>query len=305
MCKSQAAQRIGVVIPVYLPGAREAEALSRLVELASVSPVISEINLVNDSAEPLPQGYLKTASGNSICKIVNRDRNYGRSSAINEGVDEASTSLVWIMDADCWPRHKDVALLETINWEDTDAVIGTVESTEADSFWARYQKERRAKNRTVSTANMVIRKQLFLEIGGFDSAYRWYGFEDQDFIARLPRSARVRVDSGFNIEHYSELSLDEIRKKMYFAAFSGKLYSTKFPAKYREMGYSKVDYEFTGTLSRYALSILALIETIAYPIIDKGIRSKSVPYFVKAKLALFVSAISYYKGSRGRREERL
>src|SRR5690606_9894692 len=83
-------------------------------------------------------------------------------------------------------------------------------------FWHAFQVRSSARRAALhgrgvpyagSTQNLMVRRDCFEVIGGFDEAYRAYGFEDRDFLIRLAAHGPIAWANDALIEHHDDLSL--------------------------------------------------------------------------------------------------
>lgn len=288
---------VSIVIPVFRPGKDEIEAFSKIRGIVESLEKIVEIIIVNDSSVSLPDSYKSIVDSVDLCRVINCRENGGRSCAINIGCFAARGAFCWILDADCWPTTKAIDKILNLRLCEVDVYMGQVQNN-GSSFWSHYQMERRATNKTVSTANVLIKTELFKKLGGFDTSYRWYGFEDQDLLCRIPSQVTKIVDPEFEVVHVDEPSLGEIRKKMRESAYSGAIFKQKYPDVYIRMAYAKVDCAIIAPSMRIILCVLVFMEKIMFPALEKIVSMKTMPYLIKYYIVLFVSAVNYFSGSR-------
>jgi len=94
-----------IIVPVF----NEQESLppffTEMDKFLAISPVPSQVLLINDGSTDGSDTILKEKCGNSdIYKYLALDRNYGLSTAIKAGIDECKTSLIGYIDADLQTR---------------------------------------------------------------------------------------------------------------------------------------------------------------------------------------------------------
>lgn len=94
-----------IIVPVF----NEQESLppffTEMDKFLSISPVPSQVLLINDGSTDGSDTILKEKCGNSdTYKYLALDRNYGLSTAIKAGIDACKTSLIGYIDADLQTR---------------------------------------------------------------------------------------------------------------------------------------------------------------------------------------------------------
>ena len=94
-----------IIVPVF----NEQESLppffTEMDKFLAISPVPSQVLLINDGSTDGSYTILKEKCGNSdTYKYLALDRNYGLSTAIKAGIDECKTSLIGYIDADLQTR---------------------------------------------------------------------------------------------------------------------------------------------------------------------------------------------------------
>lgn len=189
---------VSVVVPVLdaartLPGCLEA--------LDALDPVPHEILLVDngskDGSRELLTDFAERHTGHRV-RVIDEARR-GAAAARNAGIRLAAGEIIAFTDSDCSPA-KDWLREVTNPFSDASvaAVAGRVVASPAAStlelFSALYtlrlpetpSRHRRWTPRTggFPTANFAVRRELALELEGFDEAVEIYG-EDYDFCARL------------------------------------------------------------------------------------------------------------------------
>jgi glycosyltransferase involved in cell wall biosynthesis len=114
-----------------------------------------------------------------------RDTNQGPATARNRGIREARGSIVAFTDDDCLPEP---TWLETIAEAMRDAALyavhGPVKSAvpPIDPFVHSLNTKREDG---VATANLAVRREMLLAVGGFDETFAAPYFEDFDLAKRL------------------------------------------------------------------------------------------------------------------------
>lgn len=207
-------QSYSLVIPLY----NKRDTVLRAVRSALSQEHEVEIIVVDDGSSDGGADLVRGLNDPSI-RIVSQE-NRGVSSARNRGVRESTQALVAFLDADD----------EWLN-DYLDIIDGLVERfPEAGAYATSFQYVygdrlvRKGENSQVKhpysgvpdffacvrerelfcTGSIVVRKEAFLGIGGFDEGM-WYG-EDTDAWVRLALNARIAYDSAVGMNYYQDAS---------------------------------------------------------------------------------------------------
>jgi GT2 family glycosyltransferase len=199
---------ISVIVPVR-NGARSLAALLQSLDRQTLARDRFEVIVVaNGSADASPQ--IAAAHGARVLQepIANR------SQARNRGVQAARSRLYAFTDADCVasPRWLE-ALLACRNAG--SVVAGAVELGVSDSpnaierferLW-RFGQEAWVLQGWAATANLLVHREAFEAVGGFETAYR-HGGEDADFCLRAGAAGHtLAYCPGAVVRHPGERAL--------------------------------------------------------------------------------------------------
>ena len=105
---------------------------------------------------------------------VEGETRWNPSQAYNFAADQARGEWLFRLDADCWVQDLDPQQL--------------LDSDSADGWVAH-------RSQAGSLGEVLLRRELFFAVGGFNELMRGYGFEDKDLIYRLQARAGVRIGS--------------------------------------------------------------------------------------------------------------
>jgi glycosyltransferase involved in cell wall biosynthesis len=153
----------------------------------------------------------------------------GRTRARNTGVASAKTDLIAFTDADCvaepgWLEgfrgcSGSAPLLAGIVTVTTGDSANAVERFER--LW-RFDQEAWAKHLGwAATANLMVERGAFEEIGGFDDAYR-HTAEDVDFCIRARDAGlRLEVCAAALVNHRAESRLWPMLKRSFWHGYGG------------------------------------------------------------------------------------
>ncbi|HFB52652.1 MAG TPA: glycosyltransferase, partial [Anaerolineae bacterium] len=203
--------RVSIIIPVFNKVALTEKCLSAL--YANTEPTVPfEVIIVdNGSTDDTPQ-FLQTAQTQyPNLRVISNAENVGFARACNQGAQAAAGEFILFLnnDTEVQPGWL-AAMLNTIQSNPNAAVVGskllfpdgTIQhagvAIVADanlgipvSAWhigylhqdsAAFNKLRVLQ--AVTAACMLVKKEVFTEVGGFDEAY-WNGYEDVDFCFKV------------------------------------------------------------------------------------------------------------------------
>lgn len=292
---------ISVVIPHYNSSGLLTTTIEKVLESAFLERIRMEIVVVDDgSCEPHRSCVRKLASQN--LKIVFAERNLGRSGAVNLGVSESAYEFVLILDCDCRPGSNSFFAGHLQAIADADVSLGGLLKMK-DDFWGKYQDlavERRVKQFNAgapfsfTTANMLIRKHVFQSVGGFDDAYRHYGFEDRDLLIRLQEAgARFAHFSDSSVIHCdARISLSSVARKMSETGrYNSGIFSARHPGAYRLLGYSRVDVNLHPALKLFSCINAEWLANQVDPWLDR------MPFALGVAMTRVVTALAYLGGT--------
>lgn len=298
---------ISIIIPTYNASEQTLATLSALSGIAGGKYAAVEVVVVDDGSERFHREALRNADFPFV-QLVFHETNRGRGAARNTGVNSTGGDKLLFLDADCRPQDgfyldAHCACLERGN----DLSLGSV-TTRGNGFWARYQREaagRRAKQFAsgyffaMTAANMMVARQWFERVGGFNTAYRGYGFEDRDLLLRLfEAGARVGFTEA-TAYHDADLDLHVVVRKMAEAGrTTAPLFRQAHPAAYRELGYAAIDASLKAWLAPPAHVLGKAAEMVA-PLIERHI--ERLPFPVAAKIVKLASAAAFMSGTAATR----
>jgi len=300
---------IDVVIPVYNDAPYLSEILKSINEQELPADWGVHVFIVDDGSD-VPIELDSPYKAKKEISLIQLEKNSGRGGACNAGASKGVGSYIYILDADCVLRKKNILSLHISNLLDqgVSASCGGIYKND-NSFWARYQngvaKQREASFlqgdlSALTTANFMIKREAFEAINGFDELFTEYGFEDKDLLLRLiEKGVGIGQCGSAAVEHMCDLSLISIVGKMERSGqFSSSLFIDKHPETYQKMAYSKADIRFSkGGLNLLAFLTKPLIRPIAI-LLDGAIRKEWLPFSVAKKMVKYTSGLAYMQGTR-------
>ncbi len=199
--------RISVIMPVYNAERLLGECLAAL---RAGDHAAYEILVVDDSSTDRSR-EIAAAAG---CRVVPSGGRLGPAGARNRGVAEATGDVLLFVDSDVIVRRDTLSRLAAAFAEDPtlDGVIAVQAPamrfrnicSRYKNLWMYYTYVRRAGEDVplFYTTAAAIRRQAFLDSGGFDLNYRDPNVEDTDFGQTLARQGyRIQVLPELEVEH--------------------------------------------------------------------------------------------------------
>jgi glycosyltransferase involved in cell wall biosynthesis len=190
---------ISVVIPAYNSEGTIREALA---SVASQTFRDYEIIVVDDASSDTTVEIAQASSESSGLKfqVSSLSQNSGPAASRNQGVSEAGGEWIAFLDADdVWLSGRlasQIALMSRFPGASMfcGKTIPIGESPSAEGTEPGVLKLADfIENNQVATSTVLIRKDVFLEVGGFDEQFR--GPEDLDLWLRVAADHRVIIDS--------------------------------------------------------------------------------------------------------------
>lgn len=197
---------ISVVIPVHNAPAHLEKCLSKL--FASVDPPEEVIVVDDGSTDATPEVARKFD-----VRLLTEAERQGPAAARNLGARQASGDVLYFIDADVLVRPDTTGRIRAAFAEDDklDALVGSYDDApESADFLSQYknlmhhfvhQRSRRDAC-TFWSGCGAIRREVFLEHGGFDESYERPAIEDIELGYRLFQAKRKMIlDPAIQVKH--------------------------------------------------------------------------------------------------------
>lgn len=197
---------ISVIIPVHNGGENFVQCL---LALTNAEPPPTEIIVVTDR-DTDGSGQRARQLG---ARVTSTSARRGPARARNLGAKLAQGDILFFVDADVVVRPDAVAQIATTMGQEPDlaALIGSYDDAPgALNFLSQYKNllhhyVHQTSSEEASTfwgACGAIRRQLFLDLGGFDPVFSRPSIEDIELGYRLKReSYRIRLDKSLQVKH--------------------------------------------------------------------------------------------------------
>lgn len=296
--------KICAVIPVFRDAANALALIKALQGQILPARTELEIVVVDDGSGDGTAEALQACASDTV-RLIALPQNVGRAKARNAGAAAALGDMLVFIDCDCRPTSDD--FLAAHWWLLNRGYIATCGRVTGDGngFWSRYQADASARRErqhargavcSGSTQNFAVDKAAFRRIGGFDTRYREYGFEDRDLFARLARSGAVGWCHDAQVRHLDALTLPGVLEKMKRAAGeSAILFMQDHAQAYRALGYSAIDVRLHGWLRLPCIAFKPMLRLA--PVVDALLRKNYLPYGVAKRIVKLLTALAYAVGS--------
>lgn len=290
---------VSVVIPAYNPGPELLLALERLKAQSAAAGI--EILVVDDGSD---SGFPELPQQDGQVRCLRLAQNQGRAAARNAGAAAARGSYLIFLDCDRLPiPDRFIASHLAPLQSGADGTCGPINAV-GNGFWARYQRSvpvqlgELVPLHRFSSANFGMRRSLFEAVGGFDSRYRRYGFEDRDLYLRLLQRGHAFVFApDAQAWHTDTLDLRRVWEKMVECGAGGSaVFRQLHPEAYRQMRYWWFDAREHRSL-RHLSPTLARFLTRRLDSAQRVLDHDGIPYPLRRALAQAYSAAAFMKGS--------
>ena len=241
--------RLSVVIPTHNGAETLADCLNAL-RASSFSP--AEIIVVDDGSSD-DSAKIAERCG---CRVIRLAQNIGAARAKNRGAREAIGDILFFTDDDVVVARDALAnLIENYSDASVAGVVGLLDSkipfdefaSNFKNLWMRfsYAKVPREGIGLFYTSIASMRREIFLQLGGFDENYRGASItEDTEFGQRAWAAGYLlRLDDRVTAAHHKHYTLGEVLQTDYLRARAlvlmrlrkwGQRFYTSVPAFYQQ-----------------------------------------------------------------------
>jgi GT2 family glycosyltransferase len=216
--------RLSVIIPTHNGAVTLADCLSALV---ASSRLPDEIIVVDDASTD----HSAEIAERFHCRVIRLSENMGAARAKNRGARQATGDILFFTDDDVIIARDALARLAE-NFADS-RVVGVVGLLDAQipftdfasnfkNLWMRFTYERvpRENIGLFYTSIAAMRREIFLQLGGFDENYRGASItEDTEFGQRAWAAGySIRLDERVTAEHHKRYTLAEVLRTDFLRA---------------------------------------------------------------------------------------
>lgn len=173
----------------------------------------------------------------ALVRFISSDRPLSPAQARNRGAWEAKGDILVFTDADCIPRSNWLEILISRFKEPGVTVVGGgIEISPHWNYWTLADNLNMfyeylaihppGERRQLPSLNLAIRRETFMEVGGFDERYPRPSGEDADLTIRLRKFGhRLFFEPRAVVEHYPprDRLIDLLRHAYYQGMYSAKI----------------------------------------------------------------------------------
>ena len=201
--------------------------------LHSIKDKFNEIIIVGDNLD----GFTKFSG----IKFI--PGKYNASEARNIGARYATKEFIFFLDSDCLPNIKNLHNINKLKFEKknifngvylNDKKFGILSNTISTYIKTRI-RESNKKAKLFSSANFIISKSFYTDIGGFNESMEFY--EDVDFNVRASVfGGNVILAEEVDVLHYKKYTLFSMIKEGFLKSLKGSLNVLLFKKYYKNIG---------------------------------------------------------------------
>ncbi len=257
--------RVTVIVPVYNGADTIGECLESLLRQSEQEPAC-EILVVDDASRDSTLAVVARYPG---VRAIRQEVNAGPAAARNRGAREAAGDIILFTDADCVPGEGWLGeMLCSFADPRVMGVKGVYRTKQRDMTARVIQLEFEYKYRKlasqpaidfIDTYSAGYRRAVFLQFGGFDTAFPVPSTEDIDLSFRIAAKGHLLVfNPAAYVFHRHPASLADYLKRKYRYAYWGMLVVRRFPEKAIKNSYTPNSQRLQVVLAPIGIAGLAL-----------------------------------------------
>ncbi|MBX3237392.1 MAG: glycosyltransferase [Nitrospiraceae bacterium] len=259
------APRVTVIVPVYNGADTIGECLESLLRQSEQGPAC-EILVVDDASR---DSTPTVVARYPLVRAIRQEVNAGPAAARNRGAREATGDIILFTDADCVPGEG--WLREMLRSFGDPLVMGVkgVYRTKQRELTARViQLEFEYKYRKLAAQSAIdfidtysagYRRAVFLEFGGFDTAFPVPSTEDIDLSFRVAAKGHLLVfNPSAYVFHRHPAGVADYLKRKFRYAYWGMLVVRRFPEKAIRNSYTPHSQRLQVLLAPLAIASLGI-----------------------------------------------
>ena len=281
---------LSIVIPVYNGGENFR---SCLLSLQKYAPSDVEVLVVADGDT---DGSRNLATEFGYRLLVNKNSR-GPASARNRGAKKTSGEVIFFMDADVTINQYTIPKILDFfaSHPDVDAIIGSYDDTPyASNFLSQYKnlfhhythQQGSEVGSTFWGACGIIRREAFLEVGGFNESYRLPSVEDIELGYRLRKA-------GFSIKLCKDIQVKHLKEWRIVSLLKAEIFQRAIPWTVLLLRYDQIKNDLNlGFKSR--ISIILVYSMLFFALLIWWWESAFF-FLLSIAILLFILNIDVYK----------
>jgi len=185
-----------------------------------------EVILVDDGSTDntikIAEKFIRNYTGKKKITIL-RQTHKGPAAARNLGIKYSEGEIIFFTDSDCEvPRNWIKDLLKHFKDRNIGAVGGGVNPSSLSTIYEAFEQKRREilyghKKKFLNdlpTCNLAVRKDILLEIGGFDENFKYASSEDYELCHRIRKLGyKILYDPSIYVIHHHPHTLKQILRR--------------------------------------------------------------------------------------------
>jgi GT2 family glycosyltransferase len=255
------APRVSVVMPVYNAESTLAECLTRVYQSTFHD---FEFVMVDDGSTDRSRAIAQ----NFPVRIVSTPGRVGPAVARNQGAREATGDIIFFIDSDVMLRPDTLqTLVDGFESGEIDGFNGVQAAdmrhrdvvSQYKNIWMRWTYLRQEGDVPLFyTTAAAIKREAFLESGGFDHGYATPNVEDTAYGQKLARMGlRIRIHPGLEVEHVKRYSLWGLLRTDFMRAVSLTRLKLRHPGELGSNNTS-VPLGYVASIPLTGVSLLAI-----------------------------------------------
>lgn len=262
------APTLAVIVPVY-NGGKDFERC--LAALMAAQPCADEIIVIADG-DPVAAAHAEKLG----IQVIRREQPAGPAQARNQGAQLAKSELLFFVDADVVIQTQTIAQIKAVFQQEPQwtAIFGSYDDAPgASNFLSQYRNlfhhyvhQNSAEQATTFWSGCgAIRREIFLEMGGFSALYQRPAIEDIELGYRLVRA-------GYQIKLCKSIQVKHLKKWTPISLIQTDFFSRALPWTELILKYGKfvndLNLRYTNRLSVILVYLLGML-LIVLPILPK------------------------------------
>lgn len=227
---------VDVVIPVYNAPVLTKRCIDSVIRYLGQS--VRTVLIQNDASGAETREMLDNLDYPQV-DLCHATRNQGYGQSVNEAISRSSADLVLVLNSDTEIRENFLpSLCHALQQDEKLAVISPVHDSLFRYDPARYQRQPSGYIVTYRFQGygFLIRRKLFLEIGGFDREFGRGYYEDTDLGRRLiAQGWRLGIHPDTHIRHHEGASFGRGKDYRLLVANNRARYFARYPGTQRNL----------------------------------------------------------------------